>query len=586
MTAQGWPENYDGVMLQGFYWDSYTDTKWTKLESQADELSQYFNLIWVPNSGYCNTTSSNMGYHPIYWFDHKSAFGTAAELRSMISTFKAKGVGIIEDVVINHRASVNSNWLNFPAETYKGETYQLTAADICQDDESKNEKGSDGKQKYFPTGAKDSGEGWAGARDLDHSGENVQKNVMAYEDFLLNDLGYTGFRYDFVKGFSAKYVGLYNKTANVQFSVGECWDGNKTVVTNWINGTKQDGVIQSAAFDFPMKYYINDAFALGKWSRLNGGALCDDNNYKRYAVTFVDNHDTGRLGECPLYDNIEAANAFILMMPGTPCVWLSHWKQYPATIKKLITIRRAAGIHNQSTILQKTATSAGYVLQMEGTRGRVLLLLGSATASTDGMKLATEGTNYKVYVSEAVDIPDLDAFGDDPTFTIPAFCKVGDGEICAFFEVPSSYGAIRCWAWNSKYNFTTGAWPGSSCTFIGPNNGNRIYKWKWNGKAYKANTTTEMTPEGIPTQIIFNNATKDSNGNWSGKQTADLIFVNGGYYVEQGTLRAVVPSGTQSITSMDAPSKPSTIYSLDGRRVSQPTKPGIYIRNHKKVVIR
>ena len=51
VLAQGWPANYKGVMLQGFYWDSFEDSKWTTLTSQADELSQYFQLIWVPNSG-------------------------------------------------------------------------------------------------------------------------------------------------------------------------------------------------------------------------------------------------------------------------------------------------------------------------------------------------------------------------------------------------------------------------------------------------------------------------------------------------------------------------------------------------------
>ena len=162
VAAQGWPEKYSGVMLQGFFWDSYTDTNWENLESQADEMSQFFDLIWVPNSGYCNTTSNNMGYHPIYWFNHKSAFGTEDQLRSMINTFKDKGVGIIEDVVINHRASVNSNWLNFPKETYKGVEYQLTAADICKNDESKD-------NGYTPTGANDTGQGWGGARDLDHT---------------------------------------------------------------------------------------------------------------------------------------------------------------------------------------------------------------------------------------------------------------------------------------------------------------------------------------------------------------------------------------------------------------------------------
>ena len=69
-AADGWPANYGGVMLQGFYWDSYQDTKWSKLTSQADELSKYFDLIWVPNSAYCASYSS-MGYDPCYWFDQR-----------------------------------------------------------------------------------------------------------------------------------------------------------------------------------------------------------------------------------------------------------------------------------------------------------------------------------------------------------------------------------------------------------------------------------------------------------------------------------------------------------------------------------
>jgi len=103
VRAAGWPADYQGVMLQGFYWDSYTDTKWTNLESKADELSKYFKLIWVPNSGFCDSGNS-MGYMPKYWFtNHNSSFGTEEELKSMIQTFMAKGTGIIADCVINHR---------------------------------------------------------------------------------------------------------------------------------------------------------------------------------------------------------------------------------------------------------------------------------------------------------------------------------------------------------------------------------------------------------------------------------------------------------------------------------------------------
>ncbi len=36
VRAQGWPANERGVMLQGFYWDSFDATKWTRLEAQAD----------------------------------------------------------------------------------------------------------------------------------------------------------------------------------------------------------------------------------------------------------------------------------------------------------------------------------------------------------------------------------------------------------------------------------------------------------------------------------------------------------------------------------------------------------------------
>ena len=51
--AQGWPKDYSGVMLQGFYWDSYNDSQWTRLEKQADDLSKVFDLVWIPQSGYC-----------------------------------------------------------------------------------------------------------------------------------------------------------------------------------------------------------------------------------------------------------------------------------------------------------------------------------------------------------------------------------------------------------------------------------------------------------------------------------------------------------------------------------------------------
>ena len=109
MLSQGWPEKYDGVMLQGFYWNGYADTQWLTLEQQADDLAKVFDLVWIPQSGNCGGQS--MGYDDLYWFPgeghYTSSFGIEEELRSLITTFKAKGIGIIADVVINHRRRVH-----------------------------------------------------------------------------------------------------------------------------------------------------------------------------------------------------------------------------------------------------------------------------------------------------------------------------------------------------------------------------------------------------------------------------------------------------------------------------------------------
>ena len=584
-SAQGWPENYKGVMLQGFYWDGYADSKWTVLESQADELSTYFNLIWIPQSGktsdYHHTKRQTMGYDPCFWLDHNSCWGTQDELKHMIKTFKDKGTGIIEDVVINHKNGLNT-WTDFPDET--SGSYSITwdntnFSGICQDDECNN-------HNYKTTGAKDTGDNFDGYRDLDHTNETVQKNVKTYLDFLLNELGYAGFRYDMVKGYSAKYTGIYNTSANPTYSVGECWDGNKTVVTNWINGTKVDGKIQSAAFDFPMKYKINSAFGSGNWSSLKEQMLSNDQSFARYSVTFVDNHDTYR-ESTKLNANVCAANAYILTMPGTPCLFLKHWQSNKGTLMKLIETRKAAGITNQSEILSANTSGNGFVLSVKGANGTLLLLLGTVdNASTEGYQLAVEGKKFKLYASTGVDLSKVKAITegdespeDDSPVVVPSFCKVNEGETCAFFVAPKNWGSqIKCWRWDKQYNYTTNVWPGVNCEKLGEDNtGKTVWKWTYKSSDRKNQSSSN---EGI----IFNDGTN---------QTADLVFTNGGYYNLEGLQAVVSTTGIRSIEAAEGGNV--KVYSLDGRLILQAPngseaikllKKGVYIINNKKVVIK
>ena len=586
--AQGWPENYKGVILQGFYWDSYADSKWTVLEGQADELSQFFDLIWIPNSGktseYHHSKRQTMGYDPCFWLDHNTCWGTEAELKKMIKTFSDKGTGIIEDVVINHKNGLNT-WVDFPDEekgSYSIKWDNTNFSGITSDDEC-NSNG------YKTTGAKDTGDNFDGYRDLDHTNETVQKNVKTYLDFLLKELGYVGFRYDMVKGYKAQYTGEYNASAKPTYSVGECWDGSKTVVTNWINGTKVDGKIQSAAFDFPMKYNINSAFGGGSWSALAKDALSNDKNYARYSVTFVDNHDTYRRDEGKkdyLGTNICAANAYILMMPGTPCLFLKHWQSNKGTLKRLIAIRKSAGITNQSEILSAKASDSGFALSVKGEKGTVMLLLGTVDdASTSGYELALEGKKFKLYTKD-VDlttekaITDTDASPEDDTpVEIPSFCTVNEGETCAFFVSPQNWGSqIKCWRWDKQYNYTSNVWPGVNCEKLGTDSkGNTVWKWTLKESDKKSQSSTN---EGI----IFNDGTN---------QTADLAFKNGGYYNQEGLQGVVTPTAIRKITTqIDGEIK---VFTLNGHLIRTAKNSeealsglpkGIYIINDRKFILK
>ena len=399
-----WPANYAGVMLQGFSWDAYEDSQWTTLAEQAGEYSDYFDLIWVPNSGKCSSNPS-MGYNPVYWFtNHNSSFGTEQELREMIKTYKSFGTGFIEDVVVNHRDGV-STWTDFPTEIYNGVTYEWGPWAICCNDEV---AGVEGQEK--PTGAYDTGDNFDGCRDLDHTNAKVQEAIKAYLHCLKNDFGYVGWRYDMVKGFAAKYIKDYNTSAGALYSVGEYWDGYDNIV-KWIDNTGKS----SAAFDFALKWELNNAFSAMDFSKLawlssttgknEPAGIIHNPNYRRYAVTFVDNHDTFR-ETTKFTGNDVAGSAYILCHPGTPCVFMKHWLNNKEAIKKLIEIRKSVGITNQSEVTVLESATNIYSAKVKGTNGELVVKIGRSistapTGYTTADKVAS-GRGYSVWTKVAI----------------------------------------------------------------------------------------------------------------------------------------------------------------------------------------
>ena len=657
MFAQGWPANYSGVMLQGFSWDSYDYSQWTVLEKQADDMKGFIDLVWLPQSGKCIETTQVMGYKPYYYFNQNSSFGTEAELRSLIAKFKANGIGAIADVVVNHRNT--AGWFTFPAETYNGVTYKMQPTDICKNDDGEATAKQATKEGVSLSNNNDEGQDWDGCRDLDHKSANVQKIIKAYLKFLKEDMGYTGFRYDMVKGFSGTHVADYNDATGVEFSVGEYWDGNPSII-NWINKTNK----KSAAFDFQFRYNVRDAVngaADGKvasfsdWSKLNStNNLMHDANYRQYAVTFVENHDMQYRSASepldPLRKDTLAANAYMLAMPGTPCIFQPHWRAYKQELKSMIEARKLAGITNMSNYTNKMAQTSCFANETTGNKAKLIVVVGNNTkAYTPSADYAQilEGYHYRYYLSKSAET---------------AWCNIPSGEYEAGFKakltaVSQNSNAKLVYTTDGTaptakskqitngntinidntctlkvgllsngtvtgirtYNYTIKAFEPYTITIYAnadqvTNWGSAMYFYAWNSsetitKAWPGTAVTatktlngkkwyymdfKIKSKDAIVNVIFN------QGNGTGKkQTEDIKAVNSTKYYEitpkqsdgKYTCKDVTaiwaPTGITGTPTISNTTTDNAWYTLSGMKLGKkPAESGVYIHQGKKVIIK
>ena len=655
MLAQGWPANYSGVMLQGFSWDSYDYSQWTVLEKQADDMKGFIDLVWLPQSGKCIETTQVMGYKPYYYFNQNSSFGTEAELRSLIAKFKANGIGAIADVVVNHR---NTNgWYTFPAETYKGVTYQMLPTDICKNDDGGSTAIQAKKDGVSLSNNNDEGTDFGGCRDIDHKSENVQKIIKAYLKFLKEDIGYTGFRYDMVKGFSGTHVADYNDATGVEFSVGEYWDGNQSII-NWINKTNK----KSAAFDFQFRYNVRDAIGIKdnqivsspNWSKLKSDYnLMHDPTYRQYAITFVENHDMQYRSKNepldPLKRDTLAANAYMLAMPGTPCVFQPHWRAYKQEIKSMIEARKLAGITNMSNYTNKMAQTACFANETTGNKAKLIVVVGNNTkAYTPGTDYAQilEGYHYRYYLSKSAEtawcnIPSgeyeagfkakLTAVsqnsnaklvyttdGTDPTAKskqVATGNTINIDETCTLKVGLLSNGTVTG---IRTYNYTVKAFEPYTITVYA--NADQVTNWGSVMYFYAWNTSGELTEKWPGTAVT---ATKTLNGKkWyymdfkikskdaivniifnQGKDKKQSVDINAGnstkfyeittaqsngkYICKDVTATWAPPTGITGTPTISNTTTDNAWYTLSGMKLGKkPAKSGVYIHQGKKVIIR
>ena len=414
------PAQCPDVMLQAFYWDSYDATKSTTKYgrtkwidhingtngSNAVEMGQWFDMIWLPQ---LSKSTGGMGYLPTNYSNLDGDLGTKRKLEELVGIFHQNGARVIADIVINH-AVAGQGWCNYNQTYNFGEygSFKPDGSYICNTDEM-NYDSKAGSCKGYATGGADDGYGdeanYPDGRDWDHTSAKVQNMFKAYLKWLHNVVKIDGFRYDYCKGYHNSHINDYNRAAEAYFSVMEYWDGN----VNTLQSRLTDAGWNTTTFDFATKYTaFNDGIAAENYYKLKGAGLPGAGK-SRYAVTFVDSHDSFQRDNNELCgegnsmslcrDKVLQCNAYMLSMPGVPCVFWPHWVTFKDEIKKMINARYKTGVHSESSVNDE-AGNGYYKATIYGKNGEIRLLLGPNSGyntTPQGYTLAVKGTNYGVY---------------------------------------------------------------------------------------------------------------------------------------------------------------------------------------------
>lgn len=326
-----------GIMMQAFYWDCPREDGqefqwWNYVHKQIPHLAQAgFTALWLPPiHKAANISGPSMGYDPYDYYDlgefeQKGTiptwFGTKAELLDLIAAAHQHHLHVIADMVINHNSGADAQELN----PITGET-RWTLYEPKSDQFPRN------WECFHPNNYERWDESTFGDMpDLSHRNPYVFGEILNLARWLVEEIGFDGFRYDFVKGYGAmtvtaiqEYRYLRDEQPFQPYGVAEHWD-NAHAIDHWVNVTNFSNHNPVDAFDFPLREMLK--------------ALCDQPGFSlrnlatwdtllrkqpQATATFVENHDLRDEGR-PIVNDKLLAYSYILTHEGYPCVF---WKDY------------------------------------------------------------------------------------------------------------------------------------------------------------------------------------------------------------------------------------------------------------------
>jgi len=325
------------VMMQAFFWDCPRAARqefqwWNHVRGHVAALAEAgFGALWLPPvHKAANSGGPSMGYDPYDYydlgeFDQKGSvntwFGSKEELLALIGAVHANGMEVIADFVVNRCSGADAQELNPITGEQRWTRFEPASGKFRRDWEC-----------FLPNLYESRDEGSYGAMpDLSHRNPYVFGEILKLARWLVEEIGFDGFRYDYVKGYGANTVTAvqeyrYRRAGKLvrPYGVAEYWD-NTRPIERWIDITNFSNQNPVRAFDFPLRETLKsicDQYGFGLRNLVHRPSLAKDVN--RSAVTFVENHDLRDQGRGIVNDKM-LAYGYILTHEGSPCVF---WKDY------------------------------------------------------------------------------------------------------------------------------------------------------------------------------------------------------------------------------------------------------------------
>ncbi|KAL3157728.1 alpha-amylase [Trebouxia sp. C0010 RCD-2024] len=373
------------ILLQGFNWESWKQGWYHKLMDQADEIADMgITCIWLPPP---TDSVSPQGYMPGDLYNLNSKYGSQEDLKRCVDKLQSKGLKVLCDIVINHRCAQQQDksgiW-----NVFGGKMAWDAKAIVVND------------RKFKGRGNRATGDEFAAAPNIDHMQDYVRKDLTEWLEWLRDDIGFDGWRFDFVRGYGGQFVREYVLATEPHFVVGEYWDsldydGNvpklnqdrhRQQTIDWI--TAAGGA--ATAFDVTTKGILHAVFEKDELNRLRdeeGRPPGVMGWWPSRATTFLENHDTGSTQGHWRFpkEGHEQGLVYLMTHPGIPCMFYDDLqdRNMKDLMRRLIALRQAAGIHCRSKVYIMHAQKFLYVAEIDGS---LLMKIGKAKYEPDSTK--------------------------------------------------------------------------------------------------------------------------------------------------------------------------------------------------------